>query len=89
MLGLQLWRMMRVAWEGSLQSFTSYGVHERSLQVAEHGLGETARDLNFLTDHSISLQYGLVEIGGFRRYGELTPEQSRALYVQETANMTS
>ena len=30
---------------------TSYGIHERRLQTTEHGLGETARDLDFLTDY--------------------------------------
>ena len=68
---------------------TTVGEHENRLARTEFGLGETARDLEFLTDYASSLQYGLVEIGGFRRFNELTPGQNRHMYTQERANMVS
>ena len=68
---------------------TTVGEHNNRLVRAEFGLGETARDLDFLTDYAGSLQYGLVEIGGFRRFNELTPGQNRHMYTQERANMVS
>ena len=63
--------------------------HDRRLVRLEHGLGETARDLDFVQDYSSSIHYGLVEMGGFRRFGELTPEQNRAMYQRESGNMVS
>ena len=56
---------------------------------AEFGLGETARDLEFLQDYASSIHYGLVEVGGFRRYNELTADQNRHMYATERANLTS
>ena len=42
--------------------------------------GETAGDLDFLQDYASSIRYGLVGVGGFRRYNELTAGQNRYLY---------
>ena len=36
-----------------------------------------------------SIHYGLVEVGGFRRHHELTPDQNRHMYATERANLTS
>ena len=63
--------------------------HGNRLTRCEYGLGETARDLDFVQDYSSSIHYGLVEIGGFRRFGELTPDQNRAMYLRERGNMVS
>ena len=63
--------------------------HDRRLARLEHGLGETARDLDFVQDYSASIHYGLVEMGGFRRFGELTPDHNRAMYQRERGNMVS
>ena len=52
--------------------------HDRRLARCEHGLGEAARDLDFVQD-----------IGGFRRFGELNPDQNRAMYQRERGNMVS
>ena len=68
---------------------TAYTDYSGRLISAEFGLGETARDLEFLQDYASSIHYGLVEIGGFRRYNELTADQNRHMYATERANLTS
>ena len=68
---------------------TAYADYSGRLISAEFGLGETARDLEFLQDYASSIHYGLVEVGGFRRYNELTSEQNRHMYATERANLTS
>ena len=55
---------------------TAYTDYSGRLLSAEFGLGETARDLEFLQDYASSIHYGLVEVGGFRRYNELTSDQT-------------
>eukprot|EP00435_Cladocopium_sp_Y103_P059945 s196_g21.t1 len=44
---------------------TSYGEHQNRLVRVEYGLGEIARNLEFLTDYASTLHFGLVELGGF------------------------
>ena len=68
---------------------TAYTDYSGRLISAEFGLGEAARDLEFLQDYASSIHYGLVEVGGFRRYHELIPDQSRHMYATERANLTS
>ena len=68
---------------------TAYSDYSGRLIHTEFGLGETARDLEFLQDYASSIHYGLVEIGGFRRYNELTTDQNRHMYATERANLTS
>eukprot|EP00435_Cladocopium_sp_Y103_P063267 s968_g24.t2 len=63
--------------------------HDRRLVHCEYGVGETARDLEFMQDYTSSVHYGLIEMGGFRRYGELTPDQNRYMYQLERANLVS
>ena len=61
---------------------TAYSDYSGRLIHTEFGLGETARDLDFLQDYASSIHYGLVEMGGFRRYNELSVEQNRHMYRQ-------
>ena len=68
---------------------TAYTDYSGRLLSAEFGLGETARDLEFLQDYASSIHYGLVEVGGFRRYNEFTSDQNRHMYATEQANLTS
>ena len=63
--------------------------HDGRLTHCEFGLGETARDLDFVQDYASSIHYGLVEFGGFRRYGELDAYQNRSMYRQEQSNMVA
>ena len=42
---------------------TAYSDYSGRLIHTEFGLGETARDLEFLQDYASSIHYGLVEIG--------------------------
>eukprot|EP00435_Cladocopium_sp_Y103_P055810 s873_g18.t1 len=62
---------------------------DRRLVHCEFGVGETARDLEFMQDYTSSVHYGLIELGGFRRYSELTPGQNRFMYQQERANLVA
>ena len=50
------------------------------------GLGQTARDLQLLENYTSSIHYGLVELGGFRRFGQMTAEQHRYMFTTEQAN---
>ena len=68
---------------------TAYSDYSGRLIHTEFGLGETARDLDFLQDYASSIHYGLVEMGGFRRYNELSVEQNRHMYKTQQANLTS
>ena len=40
-----------------------------------------------LADSIDSIHYGLVELGGFTRYSDLTPDQRRHMYTQERGNL--
>ena len=67
----------------------AYGEHGQQVVRLNHRLGEAARDLDFLQDHAPSIHYELTEIGGFRRYNELTARRSRYMYRQEQANLVA
>ena len=83
-------REKNIIWAFRLQSWTQLTRdYSGRLISAEFGLGETARDLEFIQDYASSIHYGLVEVGGFRRYNELTSDQNRHMYATERANLTS
>eukprot|EP00435_Cladocopium_sp_Y103_P068164 s313_g31.t1 len=66
-----------------------YGQQQNRLVRAEQSVGETSRDLEFVTDYASTLHFGLVELGGFRRYSELSAGQNRHMYQREAANLVS
>ena len=67
----------------------SGGDHNNQIARSEHGLGETACDLDFAQDYALPIGFGLAQIGGVRRFNELrfTSPQNRHMYCQEQANL--
>ena len=66
---------------------TAYTNYNGRLMQAEFGLGETARDLEFLQGYASSIHYGLVEVGGCR--SELTTDQNGHMYSTERGKFKS
>ena len=44
-------------------------------------------DLEYLENYASSIHYGLVEMGGFRRLGQMTAQQRLYMCVREQANI--
>ena len=45
--------------------------------------------ITMVSDYSESVHHGLVELGGFTRLTDLTPDERRCMYSAERANLVS
>ena len=62
---------------------------QESLSVLEGWVANVEGQITMVSDYSESVHHGLVELGGFTRLTDLTPDERRYMYTAERANLVS
>ena len=60
-----------------------------SLSALEGWVANVEGQITMVSDYSESVHHGLVELGGFTRLTDLTPDERRCMYNAERANLVS
>ena len=62
---------------------------QESLSALEGWVANVEGQITMVSDYSESVHHGLVELGGFTRLTDLTPDERRCMYSAERANLVS
>ena len=62
---------------------------QESLSALEGWVANVEGQITMVSDYSESVHHGLVELGGFTRLTDLTPDERRCMYTAERANLVS
>ena len=62
---------------------------QESLSALEGWVANVEGQITMVSDYSESVHHGLVELGGFTRLDDLTPDERRYMYTAERANLVS